>query len=157
MIKSRHFRLNWILINEIAIGPAPIKEKHLLIIKNEGIKSIFSLCGYDEAPFLDQMSDLFKCERFVLPDHKAGKIVTSQQILDALVILKNLKKEGPVFIHCVAAMERSPLICISWLIKMHELKLDEALNYLMQSHVGTNPLAEQLNVLKEEKFINTDI
>jgi len=157
LIDSGYFRLNWVLINEIAIGPAPIKEKHLLIIKDEGIKSIFSLCSYEEAPFLDQMSDLFKCERFVLPDHKANKIVTSDEILAALFILKNLKKDGPVFIHCVAAMERSPLICISWLIKMHNLKLDEALNYLMQSHVGTNPLPEQLNVLKEEKFINAEI
>ena len=124
----------------------------MLIIKDEGIKSIFSLCSYKEAPFLDQMSDLFKCERFVLPDHKANRIVTSDEILAALFILKNLKKDGPVFIHCVAAMERSPLICISWLIKMHNLKLDEALNYLMQSHVGTNPLPEQLNVLKEEEI-----
>lgn len=157
MIDSGYFRLNWVLINEIAIGPAPIKEKHLSIIKDEGIKSIFSLCSYKEAPFLDQMSDLFKCERFVLPDHKANKIVTSDEILAALFILKNLKKDGPVFIHCVAAMERSPLICIAWLIKMHNLKLDEALNYLMQSHVGTNPLPEQLNVLKEEKFINAEI
>ena len=157
MINSGYFRLNWVLINEIAIGPAPIKQKHLITIQEEGIKSIFSLCGYKEVPFLDEMSDLLKCERFVLPDHKAGKIVTSEQILSALVILKDLKKEGPVFIHCVAAMERSPLVCISWLIKMHNLKLVESLNYLMQSHVGTNPLPEQLNVLKEEKFINAKI
>ncbi len=152
MINSRNFRLDWVLINEIAVGTAPTKQKDLLIIKNEGIKSIFSLCGDKEAPCLNQMLELFKCERFFLPDHKTGKIVTPDQILSALKILKNLKKEGPVFIHCVASMERSPLICIAWLIKMHKLRLDEALNYLMQSHVGTNPLTEQLNVLKDEKF-----
>ena len=145
------------LINEIAVGTAPTKEKHLLIIKNEGIKSIFSLCGDKEVPFLEELLKLFSFERFSLPDHKAGKIVTTDQVLSSLKILKNLKKEGPVFIHCVASMERSPLVCIAWLIKMHNLRLDEALNYLMQSHVGTNPLPEQLNVLKDEKFINTKI
>ena len=112
---------------------------HLLIIKNEGIKSIFSLCGDKEAPFLEELLELFSFQRYFLPDHKAGKIVTPEQILSSLKILKNLKKEGPVFIHCVASMERSPLICIAWLIKMHNLSLDEALNYMMQSHVGTNP------------------
>ena len=45
----------------------------------------------------------------------------------------------------------------SWLIKKHNLKPDLALDYLMQLHVGTNPLPEQLAVFKEDEFIKGEV
>ena len=41
-------------------------------------------------------------------------------------------KEGPVFIHCYAGIERSPLICMAWLVKYKMLSPSEALQYVME-------------------------
>ena len=65
------------------------------------------------------------------------------------MVLGELREHGPVFVHCVAAMERSPLLCLAWLIRRHGLSQQRALDYLMQVHVGTNPLASQLAVLAQ--------
>ena len=46
-------------------------------------------------------------------------------------------------------MERSPLVCIAWLIRNEKLSLQQALDYMMQVHKGTNPLPGQLKLLEE--------
>ena len=46
-------------------------------------------------------------------------------------------------------MERSPLICIAWLIKENGLNVVQAMDYMMQVHNGTNPLPEQLAILNK--------
>ena len=147
--KKKYFRLNWVLINEVAIGPAPLKQSHLDQIKKEGIKSIFSLCSEKEAPTPEGIKDQFNCQRFILPDHKTGKFPTSEELNKALVKLEEIIEKGPVFVHCVAAMERSPLICMAWLIKKHNLNTQQSLDYLMQIHPGTNPLPGQLDLLNK--------
>tara|TARA_Y100000739_G_C20523025_1_gene425053 strand:- start:72 stop:545 length:474 start_codon:yes stop_codon:yes gene_type:complete len=157
LINNKYFRVNWVLINELAIGPAPINQKHLGILYDLGIKGIFSLCSTKEVPSHNDMLNIFEFRRFVLPDHKTGRIISTEELISSLAVLEDLKRRGPVFIHCVAAMERSPLVCISWLIKKHKLSLDESLSYLMQAHSGTNPLPEQLNVLRSQEFINAII
>ena len=60
-----------------------------------------------------------------------------------------MEEFGAVYIHCVAAMERSPLVCLAWLVQEHNLKPARALDYLMQVHPGTNPLPGQLALLQE--------
>ena len=53
----------------------------------------------------------------------------------------------PTFLHCYAGIERSPLVCIGWLIKIEKITFQEAFEYLKSVHPATNPLSEQLNVL----------
>ena len=65
----------------------------------------------------------------------------------ALAVLSQLRQQGPVFVHCVAAMERSPLVCLAWLVSRHGQTPERALDYLMQVHPGTSPLAGQLALL----------
>ena len=144
-IKFRpRFCVDWVLIDELAIGPAPRNLKHMDILKKKGIISVLSLCSIQEAPPPKEMNALFKCERFVLPDHRIGIPPTLDQIKTVLDILNNLQK--PAYIHCVAAMERSPLVCICWLIRTKSLSVQESLEYLMQVHPGTSPLPEQLEI-----------
>jgi len=54
-----------------------------------------------------------------------------------------------VFVHCLAAMERSPLLCMAWLVRSRGLSPQRALDYLQQQHPGTNPLPDQWRVLKQ--------
>ena len=143
------FKINWVLNEELAVGTAPQKQKHLTKLSDEGIKSILSLCGENEVKNDLNLAEFFDHKRYVLPDHKTGKILSSIELNESLVILKNLLKSGPVFVHCYAAVERSPLVCMAWLIKEHHLTLQQSLDYLMQTNPGTNPLPGQLRVLKE--------
>ena len=146
---SMRFKVNWVLNEELAVGTAPQKQKDLERLTSEGIKSIFSLCGENEVKNDLNLDELFKHKRYVLPDHKTGKIISSFELNEALVILRNLVKSGPVFVHCYAAVERSPLVCMAWLVKECKLSSQQALDYLMQINPGTNPLPGQLRVLKE--------
>jgi len=144
---QRRFKLNWVLVDELAIGPAPLTERHLEYLETEGIKAVLSLSSQYEAPLPVKVEESFHFRRIVLPDHKADRLVKLEEIEDAIEILHSLWPHRPVFVHCVAAMERSPLICLAWLIQEQSLSQRQALDYLMQVHQGTSPLAEQLLVL----------
>ena len=147
--KINKFRIDWVLINEIAIGKVPYKNEHFNALKNEGISSILSLCSEQEFFIPKNLYIDFVHERIILPDHKAGKAPCIEDILRVLGKLKKLTSYGPVYVHCIASMERSPLICMAWLIKEHNLKVQESLDYLMNIHPGTNPLKEQIEILEE--------
>ena len=144
------FRIDWVLVDELAIGPAPRASRHLDRLTNSGIKAVLSLCEHDEAPPPQDLSTLFAHERLVLPDHRSGRLPQVSELQEALQLLQRLhQKHGAVYTHCVAGMERSPLVCLAWLVQQHHLNPARALDYLMQVHPGTNPLPEQLALLEE--------
>lgn len=143
------FKVDWVLVNELAIGRAPTKQIHLEALSNEGIKSILSLCSKEETGSYIDLEKFFITKRYVLPDHKSGRMPKLEELEKALSYLEDLKNNGPVYVHCVAAMERSPLICMSWLVKKHKISPTEALDYMMQIHKGTSPLPGQLSLLNK--------
>ena len=148
--EHQRFRIDWVLVDELAIGPAPRAPRHLERLADAGIKAVFSLCGEDEAPPPEDLSTRFVHERLVLPDHRSGRLPQASELEEALEVLLRLHQlHGPVYVHCVAAMERSPLVCLAWLVKQRRLKPARALDYLMQVHPGTNPLPGQLALLQK--------
>lgn len=144
---TTRFRIDWVLVNAIAVGPAPRAERHLKRLHDAGIRAVLSLCAESEAPPPEGLEDHFCCQRIVLPDHRCGRMPDIRELQQALCHLKELSQKGPVFVHCVAAMERSPLVCMAWLVQQQGLNPTEALDYLMQVHPGTNPLPGQLALL----------
>lgn len=144
----RRFRLDWVLIDELAIGPAPVRSHHVDLLEQSGIKGVLSLCSDSEIKLHPGLSQGFMHKRQVLPDHKDGRPPDIEELTKALRALAELMPAGPVFVHCVAAMERSPLICTAWLVQKCGLDIDSALQYMMQAHPGTNPLPSQLALLK---------
>ena len=143
------FKLDWVLNNELAIGPAPRKHTHFEYLKQKNIKSIINLCTEDEAPIPEGVEETFNFKRYILPDHKVNKDILISEINQIISVIELFIKEGPVFVHCYAAIERSPLICMSWLIAKHQLSPQRALDYLMQVHPRTNPLPTQFKLLLE--------
>ena len=143
----RHFRLDWVLVEELAIGPAPRADRHLDRLDREGIKAVLSLCSPNEVYLPGGLGERFVHQRCVLPDHRAGRLPELVELEGVLAELVALRRHGPVFVHCVAAMERSPLVCLAWLVSRHGQSPERALDYLMQLHSGTNPLPGQLALL----------
>ena len=148
MQRSRYFQVDWVLVDELAIGPAPRKQRHLDRLHDLGVKGVLSLCSTKEAEPPERFDQSFQTQRIVLPDHRAGRMPSTEELETALQNLRKLLNHGPVFVHCVAAMERSPLVCLGWLVKEHHMNPERALDYLMQQHPGTNPLPGQLKLLQ---------
>ena len=143
------FRLDWVLVQELAVGPAPRAERHLERLTEAGVTAVLSLCSEQEAPPPAGLESRFECRRLVLPDHRVERLPELAQLEQALEALAELRAKGPVYVHCVAAMERSPLVCLAWLVRRHGLTSQRALDYLMQVHPGTNPLPGQLALLAQ--------
>ena len=147
------FIFNWVLINELAVGSAPKKSNDINKLKNSGIKSIIKLSTEEEDKTLPELEKSFNHKLLILPDHRTGTFPSLSKLKEVLIILEELMKEGSVFVHCHACMERSPLICTSWLVKEKKLNPIEALEYMKQVNPSTNLLTEQLKLItKSEKF-----
>ena len=147
-LKNDSFFINWVLRDEIAVGPAPTKGIHIDHLKEKKIKGILSLCSLQEAKPPNYITKIFRCERIILPDHTYDREMSFKEINNVLMKLLELKKVGPTFIHCKAAVERSPLICIAWLVRYKGLTIQQSLDYLMRVNPGTCPSKDQLKLLK---------
>jgi hypothetical protein len=143
------FRVDWVLVQELAVGPAPRADRHLDRLTAGGVTAVLSLCSEQEAPPPAGLESRFECRRLVLPDHRVERLPELAELEQALAALAELRAIGPVYVHCVAAMERSPLVCLAWLVRRQGLTPQRALDYLMQVHPGTNPLPGQLALLAQ--------
>lgn len=140
---------NWILVNKLAIGTPLINLKDKLFLKEKKIISILDLrndfelieSDYDKQLALYEEFNLFKLG---LPDHNSRRFATKSEIENAINILEKLLLDGPVFMHCHAAVERSPLISVAYLIKNRQLNFTQAYEYVKQQNKTTNILIEQL-------------
>jgi len=146
---TKRFEFDWVLINELAVGPAPRTERHIKTLIDNGFRGILSLCSENEVSPPPIPSNNIVSRRCVLPDHSYGRDPTDDEITSALQELKYLKSCGPVYVHCKAGIERSPLICIGWLTMEKGLSVQSALDYLMRAHPGTNPLSSHLMMLEK--------
>jgi protein-tyrosine phosphatase len=84
----------------------------------------------------------------VLPDHKASRAPELGEFSQAVEQLAELAPLGPVYVHCQAGAERSPLVCMAWLIRRRRLSLIDALDYVKRVNPPTAPLPEQLATLR---------
>lgn len=140
-------KINWVLNNQLAVGPAPRKIDDIKVLKNNRIRWILSLCSKSEVNVEVNYEENFSCKRIVLPDHKYKEALSIDQLNLAINALSEIIEFGPVYIHCVAGIERSPLVCMAWLVKYYDMSPTQALDYLMDVNIGTNPLPEQFNLL----------
>ena len=143
------FKFDWVIKEELAVGNSPNKPEHIEFLRHKGVISILNLCRDDEAPFLNNIESSFNCFRLPLPDHTTGKILSVEQLKIAINKLKKLKEKGIVFVHCLASVERSPLICIGYLMIQKKCDLFSATDYMNRVHPCTNPLNEQLEILDQ--------
>ena len=143
------FPISWVLVQDLAVGPAPVAARHLNRLEAEGITAVLSLCSTEEKAAPTDLEERFHCRRLVLPDHRSQGTLSIGQLEQALELLADLRSHGPVFVHCVAAIERSPLVCLAWLMREHGLSRQNALDYMLQVHPGTSPSAVHLMLLTQ--------
>lgn len=149
MIAISAFPINWVLVQDLALGPAPAATRHLNRLEAEGITAVLSLCSTEEKAAPPDLEERFYCRRLVLPDHRSQGTLSIGLLEQALAALAELRSHGPVFVHCVAAIERSPLVCMAWLMREYGISRQNALDYLLQVHPGTSPSAAHLMLLTQ--------
>ena len=141
---------NWILVNKLAIGTPLINQKDQLLLKEKKIISILDLRNEYDLSIIDYEKQLslykeFNLVNIGLPDHNSKRFATNFEIENALNHLEKLLLNGPVFMHCHAAVERSPLISVAFLMKTRTLNCVQAYEYVKQQNKRTNILFKQLN------------
>ena len=146
---KKSFIFNWVLKNKLAIGTSPSKKEDVILLKKNNIKNILGLCSEIEAKWHEDLENNFYCKRVIIPDSNQQKILTEMEINNAYSILKNLIEENTTFVHCLASIERSPLLCIMYVMEKYYLELEEALDYLKKVHNYTNPRNQQLFLLRK--------
>ena len=140
---------NWISINKFAIGTPPQTYEDENFLREKAICSILDLRNESDLLDIDKneyfkLVDEFNYLNIPLPDHKFGRFASTAEIKKTVFELEALIKIGPVFMHCHAAAERSPLISIAYLYKKRGLSLIQASDYVKQQNKSTNLHIKQL-------------
>ena len=138
---------NWVLLNQLAIGRPPNNKIYIETLKKNNIKNVLTLCSEKEFIPNNFLLDNFSWERSLLPDHRDNRNINITEIKKTLNILRNFLNSGATYVHCYAAVERSPLICMAWIIKNKGLTINQALFYMMEVHPRSSPLAKHLSEL----------
>ena len=73
-------KINWILINQFAIGPQPSNQSDLQFLRNNEIYTIFSVCYEDEILIPKEIKEFFNHRVCSIPDHKKGCLPTKKEI-----------------------------------------------------------------------------
>lgn len=147
-------RISWVIPGKLAVGGSPQPGDSTLLAQ-AGIKIVFSLCANSEERLPDDVNDNFRCLRLVLPDsHYKSEIQVSQLAAAVDIVNHSIEHELPIYVHCLAGIERSPTVCIAYLCQHQKLQLWEALNWLKQVHPPSMPTESQLRAVR--KLIQQD-
>ena len=149
------FIFNWVLKNKLCIGTCPSRKGDVNILKKNKIKYIVGLCSQKEAEWHESLECNFVCKRIKLPDSNQNRLPSFFEINNAYSVMKDFLKKGITFVHCFASIERSPLLCILFVMEEYNLSLEEALDYLKKVHKTTNPRNNQLLLIQNFKLKNT--
>lgn len=149
------FIFNWVLKNKLGIGNCPTNIDQVKLLKKYNVKNILALCSANEARWHANVEKEFSCKRIILPDSNQKKLPTKSQINEAYGALNFFVKNNITYIHCFAAMERSPLLCIMFIMEKYSIGLEESLDYVKMVHPMTNPRNNQLMFIKSFEFKNT--
>jgi len=150
--QKNNFTFNWILQNKLAIGTCPIYKEDIYVLKKNNVKNVLGLCSEEEAKWHKDIANNFFCKRIILPDSNKNILPTNEEIKNAYTTLKELICKDITFIHCFAAIERSPLLCILLIMEEYNLEMEESLDYVKRVHKLTNPRNNQLLLIQNFNF-----
>ena len=148
-VKNCKFIFNWILINQLAVGTSPIDSENIIFLKKKKVRNIIALCSIEEIQWHENLIKNFNCERILLPDSRQNVLPNKKNLLKVFYKLRDAINDDITFIHCFASIERSPLICIMYIIYKYKLNIEDALDYVRRTHKYTNPTNSQLSIVKE--------
>ena len=148
-VSKSSLSIDWVLPGKLAVGRLP-RLGEGAILAEANIKVVFSLCSEQEGTLPADITENFQCFRLVLPDRFYDRELTVEDLALAVAIVReNLEKKQPVYVHCLAGIERSPTVCIAYICKYEQMELWEAINWLKQVHPRSLPNPSGLRAIRE--------
>jgi protein-tyrosine phosphatase len=112
-----------------------------------GFRSRFSCC-YPEEERLSPAPEHWQSVSVALPDHRNQEDLSAERLMQALNFGQSLlRKSPPVYLHCFAGLERSPLMAVGLIAQERGIDVFAALDWVRRCHPAAMPLYEQLVVL----------
>lgn len=149
-----YIKYSWILSRRLAIGPMPLTHQHWQQLDDVGFRGRFSCCYETEEAC--PPPEHWNNKNVSLPDHRRQEPMSATRLCEALDSAISLLAEtdgSPVFLHCYASKERSPLLAVGITAIMKQTNVFEALEWVRRCHPIANPLYEHLDIL--ESVINS--
>jgi predicted protein tyrosine phosphatase len=144
---SRH--LSWIIPGKLAVGGLP-RPSDCAILTREKIKVVLSLCAQSEGTLSEEIVQKFRCLRFILPDSHYILGLQPNQLERVVELIHNhIQAQQPIYVHCLAGIERSPTACIAYLCLYQDMELWEAINRVKQAHPNAKPTEGQVQVIRD--------
>jgi protein-tyrosine phosphatase len=139
----------WIVDGRLAVGPIP-NSISLQQLQAAGFKSILTLCAAEERELPPEVPQQFHWQRMVLPDHRHAEKMQPEQLATAVAFVDGAMRQNqvPVYVHCLAGMERSPSVCVAYLCLHQGMEVWEALNWVKQRNSRTNLSNDQVQAIQ---------
>ncbi|MCT0198958.1 dual specificity protein phosphatase family protein [Synechococcus sp. CS-1325] len=137
----------WIRPQKLAIGGFPDDPAHWGALEVQGLRAVFSCCDPSEGHWSPPAHWVRRlCP---LPDHRQPHSLSAAHLLAAIGEATALVKDGqPLYLHCRAGIERSPLLAIALQCTAWGMDLFEALSWVKRQHPEARPLTDQLLLLE---------
>lgn len=141
---------SWVLTNRLALGPLPSSEAHWQQLDAVGLRSRFSCCYPEEQTGLPSPPPHWSSGGSPLPDHREQEPLQVEQLALALKAAEQMmQRSGPLYLHCLAGMQRSPLLAIGLAARQRGMPLLTALDWVRRCHPASTPLYSHLDVLEQ--------
>jgi atypical dual specificity phosphatase len=138
----------WIVDRQLAVGPIPDATLHDQLLQ-AGFKSILTLCDASEGELYPQVPQNFHWQRLVLPDSHYEEALVADHLAQAVTIVHEaITTAAPIYVHCLAGMERSPSVCVSYLCLHQGMEVWEALNWVKQRNARTSISPSQVQAIQ---------
>lgn len=122
----------WLLPGVLAFGSLP-RSGDVDRFSQLGIRSVLTLCAAQEGPMPANLPQQFAWLRVMLPDSRYAARPDPVQMARAVrFIHTQVSQNSPIYVHCLAGIERSPAVCIAYLCCHHNLELWEAIHQVKQ-------------------------
>ena len=90
----------------------------------------------------------WRSEQAPLPDHRGQEPLDLDRLAAALDRAQRLLQQAPpLYLHCMAGIERSPLIAVGLTARERNLPVLEALDWVRRCHPASLPIFEHLELL----------
>ncbi|KAF0655058.1 hypothetical protein L107_01025 [Cyanobium sp. Copco_Reservoir_LC18] len=145
---ERSLPCSWVLTGQLAIGPMPRSDRHWRQLEEAGIRSRFSCCYPEEETALT-VPPGWRSDRIALPDHRAQEPLLEERLALALARAEALVSDAaPVYLHCMAGYERSPLLAVGLTARLRGIDPLAALAWVRRCHPMAMPIYDHLVMLE---------
>jgi atypical dual specificity phosphatase len=146
--------IDWVIPGLLAVGGLP-GAHDLNTLTDSKIRVILSLCAPTEGQLPTQIEDKVYCMRLVLPDSHYSYPLSVEKLSQAVDLVSRCTNRNlPIYVHCLAGIERSPTVCIAYLCKIQGLELWEAIAFVKQVHPSSAPNPSHIDTIRQ--FLASD-